>query len=96
MDNVIAMPLTPKVRQQLKAKAHKLKPVIMIGNKGLTPAVHKEIDQALHDHELIKIRIQTTDRELRRELFAQICTTNQAELVQTIGSIGVMYKQKAC
>lgn len=88
------MTLTTKTRQQLKGKAHKLKPVIMIGNKGLTPAVNKEIDQALHDHELIKIRIQTNDRELRRELFAQICAANEAELVQIIGSIGVVYRIK--
>jgi len=88
------MPLTPKTRQQLKAKAHSLKPIILIGNKGLTEAVHKEIDIALHDHELIKIRIQTNDRELRRELFAIISETNHAEIVQMIGSIGVFYRQK--
>ena len=90
----MTMPLTPKIKQQLKAKAHKLKPVIMIGNKGLTDAVNKEIDKALHDHELIKIRIQTNDRECRRELFAQICEVNQAEIVQMIGSIGVVYRIK--
>lgn len=84
--------LTPKIKQQLKAKAHKLKPVVLIGNNGLTDAVNKEIDKALHDHELIKIRIQTNDRELRRELFDQICEKNQADLVQTIGSIGVIYR----
>lgn len=86
------MPLTPKIKQQLKAKAHKLKPVIMIGNNGLTDAVNKEIDRALLDHELIKIRIHTNDRELRRELLNEICKANQAELVQTIGSIGVIYR----
>lgn len=89
------MALTPKARQQLKAKAHKLKPVILIGNKGLTDAVNKEIDKALNDHELIKIRIQTTDRDLRRELFAQLGEANQAELVQMIGSIGVFYRKRA-
>lgn len=86
------MPLTPKIKQQLKAKAHTLKPVILIGNNGLTDAVNKEIDRALHDHELIKIRIQTNDRELRRELFNQLCEANHAELVQVIGNIGVIYR----
>lgn len=88
------MSLTPKTRQQLKAKAHKLKPVIMLGNNGLTDAVNKEIDRALNDHELIKIRIQTTDRDLRRALITEICEKNQAELVQVIGSIGVIYRVK--
>lgn len=84
--------LTPKIKQQLKGKAHKLKPVVSIGNNGLTAAVNKEIDRALHDHQLIKIRIQTTDRELRREVIKQICEQNHAELVQVIGSIGVIYR----
>ncbi|VVC75844.1 RNA-binding protein [Aquicella siphonis] len=87
------MPLTPKTRQQLKAQAHKLKPVILLGNNGLTDAVSKEVDRALNDHELIKIRIQSSDRDLRRALFNQICAGNQAELVQVIGSIGVIYRK---
>lgn len=87
------MPLTPKQRQQLKALAHKLKPVVMIGNNGLTEAVNKEIDRALNDHELIKVRIQTNDRELRRQLFGEISNIHQAELVQLIGSIGVLYRK---
>jgi RNA-binding protein len=87
------MPLTPKIKQQLKAKAHKLKPVIMIGNNGLTDAVNKEIDRALLDHELIKIRILTNDRDLRRAIFNELCDVNRAELVQVIGSIGVIYRQ---
>lgn len=89
---VLNMSLTPKIKQQLKAKAHKLKPVIMIGNNGLTDAVNKEIDRALHDHELIKIRVQTNDRDVRREVINEICKVNQAELVQIIGSIGVVYR----
>ncbi|MFZ2314727.1 MAG: ribosome assembly RNA-binding protein YhbY [Gammaproteobacteria bacterium] len=87
------MALTPKTRQELKAKAHKLKPVVMIGNKGLTEAVHKEIDIALHHHELIKIRIATTDRELKEALYSEICTTNKAEPVQLIGNTVVIYRK---
>jgi RNA-binding protein len=88
------MPLSPKAKQALKAKAHKLKPIVLIGNNGLTDAVNKEIDRALHDHELIKIRIQTNDRELRRTLLTELCVHNQAELVQVIGNIGVIYRLK--
>jgi RNA-binding protein len=88
------MALTTKERQHLKAKAHKLKPVIMVGNNGVTDAVNKEIDRALNDHELIKIRIQTTDREVRQELLAAISAAAGAELVQKIGAIGVFYRVK--
>ncbi len=87
------MPLTTKFKQQLKARAHKLKPVILIGQLGLTPAVEKEIDRALNDHELIKIRIAEQDRDVRKQLFLQLCETTQAELVQVIGNIGVVYRR---
>lgn len=86
------MSLTTKQRQQLKGQAHKLKPIIWIGNKGLTAAVHKEIDFALHDHELIKIRIPVQDRALRQQLAEEIATTNKAELIQLIGNIGIFYR----
>lgn len=88
------MSLTPKYKQQLKAKAHKLKPIVHLGNQGLTDAVNKEIDRALNDHELIKIKIQTEDRDLRRELYAGACDANQAEPVQLIGSVGVLYRKR--
>lgn len=90
---VNAMSLTPKQRQQLKAKAHKLKPVVMIGNQGLTPAVTKEIQRALNDHELIKIKVASADRDERRTMLSDIAAAEQAELVQVIGSIGVFYKK---
>lgn len=86
------MSLTPKMRQYLKAKAHKLKPVVMIGSKGLTENVHNEIDRALNDHELIKIRIQGEDRAMREELLNEIIQISHAEKVQLIGGIGTIYR----
>lgn len=87
------MPLNPKQRQQLKGKAHSLKPIVFIGHNGLTEAVNKEVDRALNDHELIKMRIAHDDRVVRRELYAEICKIHQAELVQQIGCIGVLYRK---
>lgn len=86
------MALTPKGRQVLKARAHKLKPVIMIGNHGLTDAVKKETERALQDHELIKVRVAGADRETRRALIAELCEALQAQLVQSIGNIAVIYR----
>jgi RNA-binding protein len=88
------MSLDKKTRQEFKAKAHKLKPVVMIGIKGLTENTNIEIDRALHDHELIKIRIQNSDRELKQQIFAEICDVAKAEAVQFIGGIGVIYRKK--
>lgn len=87
------MPLSSKYKQQLKAQAHKLKPVVMLGNNGLTEAVQNEIERALTDHELIKIRVAIEDRDIRREILHEICQTRQAELVQKIGNIGVLYRK---
>lgn len=87
------MTLSPKTRQQLKAKAHKLKPVVLLGNHGLTDAVKKEIDQALTVHELIKIRIPIQDRDERRAALEEICTSLNAEPVQSIGHIAVLFRK---
>lgn len=86
------MPLTPKIRQQFKAKAHGLRPIVSIGNKGLTETVHIEIDRALTDHELIKIRIQA-ERDARRVIFDEVCEIHHCEPVQLIGGIGTIYRK---
>jgi RNA-binding protein len=87
------MQLTTKFKQQLKAKAHKLKPIVFIGNNGFTDNVKKEIDLGLRDHELIKIRIQVMDKEERRQLFSQVCEAVGADAIQLIGGIGVVYRK---
>lgn len=86
------MSMTPKQRQQLKAKAHKLRPIVFIGNNGLTENVKMEIDRGLEDHELIKIRIQATDREARKELFQEICQIMEAHPILLVGGIGALYR----
>lgn len=87
------MPLTPKQKQQLKGQAHQLNPVVLLGQHGLTDAVQQEIEQALLDHELIKIRIPSIDRDERSRLITEICQARQAELVQAIGHIAVIYRK---
>lgn len=82
-----------KAKQQLKAKAHRLKPIVMIGSQGLTPAVHKEIARALDDHELIKIRISTEDRAEKQRIYQEICHKNDANPVQLIGHIAVVFRK---
>lgn len=89
------MLLTTKGRQALKARAHKLKPVVLIGSQGLTEAVLNEIDRALNDHELIKVRIAGNDREERRAMITAMCEAKSAELVQIIGHIAVLFRRKA-
>ena len=82
-----------QIRKKLRTKAHSLKPVIMIGQNGLTEAVLAEINLALNHHELIKIRVRTADREARKQMTAEICLQTEAELIQSIGQIAVLYRK---
>lgn len=86
--------MNTKQKQLLKAKAHKLKPIVILGNQGFTANVKMEINRGLDDHELIKVRINAEDREERRALFAEICETVAAEPIQMIGSIATLYREK--
>ncbi|MCK4870100.1 MAG: ribosome assembly RNA-binding protein YhbY [Gammaproteobacteria bacterium] len=79
---------------ELRKKAHSLKPVVMIGGNGLTEAVLKEIDRALFDHELIKIKIAVKDKDEKKQLTEQICEHTQAELIQSIGHTITVYRER--
>lgn len=84
--------LTVLQRQNLKARAHPLKPVVMIGNAGLTPSVLEEVRRALKSHELIKIRVMNDNREERDVMLQEICEQLNAAPVQRIGKILVVYQ----
>jgi len=79
-------------KKKLKAQAHLLKPVVMIGHSGLTPAVMKEINLALDTHELIKIKIRA-ERDDRSVIRTQICAETTAELIQSIGQVAVFFRK---
>jgi len=84
--------VNPIEKKKLKAQAHPLNPVVMIGQSGLTPAVLKEINVALDAHELIKVKIRA-ERDERNVIKEQICTDTRAELVQSIGQVAVIYRK---
>lgn len=86
--------LNPAERRALRARAHHLHPVIMIGEAGLTPAVLHEIDNALKGRELIKIRVLGDDRRAREALIGRICAALSASPVQHIGKILVVFRPR--
>lgn len=86
--------LPPAQRRALKARAHHLSPVVMIGDAGLTPTVLREIDISLKSHELIKIRVLGDDRTARTGLIEAICTPLDAIAVQHIGKILVIFRPR--
>ena len=87
--------LTPAERGTLRARAHHLQPVVMIGDAGLTAQVLREIDANLKSHELIKIRVLGEDRHARDALMAAICAAADASAVQRIGKMLVIYRPRA-
>lgn len=87
------MNLSTKQKQYLKGLAHNLKPVVLLGANGLTEAVLAEIDQALDHHELIKIRVASEDRDTKNLIIDAIVRESNAEKVQSIGKVLVLYRQ---
>jgi RNA-binding protein len=87
------MSLTKNQIKSLRGLCHSLKPVIMIGQKGLTSEVLDELEIAINHHELVKIKIAMDDREARKEMIKNICEQSQSESVQVIGKTVCVYRR---
>ena len=87
------MPLTQEQKKQYKSIGHHLKPVLTVADNGLTEGVLAELERALGDHELIKIKVNILDRESRLEAIAELCKAGKAELVQVIGKMALLYRK---
>jgi RNA-binding protein len=87
------MLLTTKQKAYLRALAHKKRVVVSVGNAGLTPPVLTELRQALAHHELIKIKLPSIHRDERAVLLQRVAAELEAQIVQSIGRVGVLYRQ---
>jgi RNA-binding protein len=86
------MSLKNQTKQDLIAKAHTLKPIVIIGNEGLTPTVLNEIDRALYDHELIKVRLPSGEKSQKTEVLQSVSLVLQANCLRMIGHIAILYR----
>lgn len=86
------MELTDRQKRHLRGLGHALKPLVMLGQHGLTDAVVRELDQALEAHELVKLRARAGDRAARDEALDTLATRTGAALVQRIGNVGLYYR----
>jgi len=84
--------ISPAERRALRARAHKLKPVVFVGQHGLTPAVLHEIDIALTAHELIKVRVFSDARDEREALLERICNEMDTAPVQHLGKVLTLWR----
>ena len=87
------MPLTQEQKKQYKSIGHHLKQFFTVDDNGLTEGVLAELERALGDHELIKIKVNILDRESRLEAIAELCKAGKAELVQVIGKMALLYRK---
>jgi RNA-binding protein len=86
------MRITPKQRRWLKGQVHHLRPVVLLGQAGLTDRVLAEIEGALAHHELIKIKVSAGDRALRDALVAEIAGRTGSDLVDRVGNMAAFYR----
>lgn len=87
------MKLSESQKKFLRGLGHDLKPVIMIGDAGLTDAVLKEFCSTIDHHELIKVRVRAGDRETRDDIISELCEKGSAELVTRIGNVALVFRR---
>ena len=84
--------LSPAERRALRARAHPLKPVVLLGQHGVTPPVIAAIEEALSAHELIKVRLRGIEKEQRDEAITELAATLSAEVINLIGHILTLFR----
>lgn len=88
------MQLTDRQRRHLRGLAHPLQPVVLVGSGGVTAGVIAETSRALHDHELIKVRVRGAERGERDAMLGQLAAATQSALVTRIGHVAVLYRPR--
>ena len=84
--------LTSKEKRRLRQVAHHLQPVVTIAERGVTDGLLEETRRALSDHEIIKAKVNVSDRGIRRELGEALAAQCDSEIVQVIGKVWVLYR----
>jgi len=88
-----AMSLSESQKKLLRGLGHQLKPVITVGDAGLSESVLNEFRSTIDHHELIKVRIRTGDRQVRDSLIRELCEKESAQMVTRIGNVALIYRR---
>lgn len=91
--NLSAETLKPADIKYLKGLAHSLNPVVMIGGNGVTPAITEEIMRALHDHELIKVKIPAGSKDEREAMVQTLADATESVAITSIGRVCVLFRK---
>ena len=87
------MNLSEHQKKYLRSLGHHLKPLIMVGDKGLSDSVLAEYESTLNHHELIKVRVRVGDRDARDAVIRKLCDDSSAILIQRIGNVALLFRQ---
>ena len=87
------MTLTEAQKKYLRGLGHQKKPLIIVGDAGLSESLLAEYETTLSHHELIKVRVRVGDRETRDSIIEKLCSVSAAELVQRIGNVALLYRE---
>ncbi len=87
------MELNERQKKQLRRLGHPLHPLVQMGNAGLTDGVAAEMDRALNDHELVKVRARVGDRAARDQALEGLAARTTSVLVQRIGNVGLYFRK---
>jgi RNA-binding protein len=87
------MKISNEDKKQLRRLGHNLNPVVTVADNGLSKNVLAEIDRALNDHELIKVKICCGDSKAKSEVVKEICGQLSAQMVQSVGHIALLLKK---
>lgn len=88
------MSLTEQQKKHLRGLGHKLKPVIMVGQNGLTKALLDEFERSIAYHELIKVKLSVGDHETRDKAIAEMCEHSHAQLIQRVGNMALLFRKR--
>lgn len=86
------MELSESQQKYLRGRGHQLKPLVTVGDAGLSESVVAEFNSTLAHHELIKVKIRSGDRATREAMIDKLCEDNSATLIQRIGSVALLYR----
>jgi len=87
------MSLNTAQRTHLRRLGHALEPIVLVGQNGIGPNLVAELERALHDHELVKVRARVGDRALRDEILDELAGRTGAEIIQRVGHVALYYRR---
>ena len=86
------MSITTEQKKHFRTLGHKLNPLVTVAGKGLTENLQLEVDRALEDHELIKVKFVISDRDLKKQLIQELCNVVEAQIIQEVGHVALIYR----